>query len=119
MIERRQVPRYQAELKGQVSQPPGGPPLNATVLTLSVAGCCLEGVAPLKAGEECEIAVEWQGKEFHAEASVTWKSSKGEAGLKFLYVDQVNLELLRKICANLRLQPMAKVPEEPEKPPLV
>ncbi len=93
--------------------------MDATVVTLSVAGCCLEGVSPLKAGEDCEIAIEWEGKEFHAEASVTWKSSTGEAGLKFLYIDQVNQELLRKICANLRLQPMAKVPEEPEKPPLV
>ncbi len=88
-------------------------------MTLSVAGCCLEGVSPLKAGEDCEIAIEWEGQEFRAEASVTWKSSKGEAGVKFLYVDQINQELLRKICANLHLQPMAKVPEEPEKPPLV
>lgn len=119
MPERRQVPRYQAELKGQVSQPSGGPALNATVVTLSVAGCCLEGASSLKVKEDCEIAIEWEGQVFHAEATVTWKSSKGEVGLKFLYIDQVNQELLRKICANLRLQPMAKVPEEPEKPPRV
>ncbi len=119
MAERRQVPRYQAELKGRVSQPPGGPTLDATVVTLSVAGCCLEGASSLRAKEDCEIAIEWEGQEFRAEAAVTWRSSKGEVGLKFLYVDQVNQELLRKICANLRLQPMAKVPEEPEKPPLV
>ncbi|MBZ5564667.1 MAG: PilZ domain-containing protein [Acidobacteriia bacterium] len=119
MVERRQVPRYQAELKGQVSQPAGGPTIDATVVTLSVAGCCLEGAASLQAKQDCEIIIAWEGREFRAEASVTWKSSKGEAGLKFLYIDQVNQELLRKICANLRLQPMAKVPEEPEKPPLV
>ncbi len=119
MAERRQVPRYQAELKGELIQPPSGPGLSATVVTLSVAGCCLEGASSLKAREECEIAIEWEGQEFRAAAEVTWKSSKGEAGLKFLYIDQVNQELLRKICANLRLQPMASVPEEPENPPRV
>ncbi len=93
--------------------------MKATVVTLSVAGCCLEGVASLQPKQDCEVIIAWEGQEFRGEAEVTWKSSTGEAGLKFLYVDQVNQELVRKICANLRLQPMAKVPEEPEKPPRV
>ena len=79
----------------------------------------MESTGPLKVKEDCEITIEWEGKEFHAEAEVSWKSSKGEVGLRFLYVDQTSQELLRKICANLRLQPPAKVPEEPERPPLV
>jgi hypothetical protein len=115
MAERRQVPRYQAELKGRVAQPPGGAIVPVTVVTLSVAGCCLENAGSLKVKEECEITIDCEGKEFHAAAEVTWKSSKGEAGLRFIYVDQTSQELVRKICANLRLQPLAKLPEEPKK----
>jgi hypothetical protein len=66
----------------------------------------------LNVKQECEIAFEWEGREFRAEAAVTWKSSKGEAGLKFLYVNLAHQELLRKVCANLRLQPLTPLPEE-------
>lgn len=110
--ERRQVPRYVAELPAEVSQPPGGPALRVTVVNLSVAGCSLERGAPLKAKQECELSLEWMGRQFRAEATVTWKSSKGEAGLRFLYIDSTNQELLRTICANLRLQPLSPLPNE-------
>jgi hypothetical protein len=112
MSDRRQVPRYVAELPARLSQPPGGPVSNVTVVNLSINGCCVEGAALIKANRDCELTMEWEGKQFRAVAEVTWKSSKGEAGLKFLYVDQESQDLLRKICSNLRLQPLHRVPNE-------
>lgn len=106
MSERRQVPRYIAEFGGQVSQPPGAPPQSTRLVNLSISGCSLEGAEGLKPGQHCEISFEREGQEFRAEAAVTWKSSKGEAGLKFLYVSPAHQELLKKICATLRLQPL-------------
>jgi len=111
MSERRQVPRYIADLEAKVSQPPGEAALSVKVVNLSVSGCSLEGSGPLKANQDCELSIEWEGKEFRADATVTWKSSKGEVGLKFLYADQVSQELLRNICATLRLKPLGPSPE--------
>ncbi len=114
MRPRRQVPRYIAEMKAAVSQPPGGTAFNVTAVNLSVLGCCLEGAGLLKPSEPCELTFEWEGKQFHAQAEVTWKSSKGEAGLRFHELDPASKDLLRRICANLRLQPMAPLPPETE-----
>ena len=107
MSDRRQVPRYIAEFHAQASQPPGAPPQSVTLVNLSMSGCSLEGAASLIAGQYCEIAFEQEGRQFRAEATVTWKSSQGEVGLKFLYASPTDLELLRKTCATLRLQPLA------------
>ena len=85
-----------------------------TVVNLSISGCSLDGAGPLKGNQDCELTILWEGREFSAQALVTWKSGKGEAGLKFLYVDQENQQLVRRICANLRLLPMAPKPEDPE-----
>ena len=112
MSDRRQVPRYIAEFQAQVSQPPGAPPQSVTLVNLSVSGCSLEGAGSLIAGQHCELTFEWEGQQFRAEATVTWKSSKGEAGLKFLYVSPTDQELLRRICATLRLQPLIHREEE-------
>jgi hypothetical protein len=112
MSERRQVPRYVAELPAQLSQPPGGAVYNVTVVNLSVMGCCVEGATSIKANQDCELTMEWEGKEFHAVGVATWKSGKAEAGMKFLYVDQESQSLLRKICSNLRLQPLSPLPKE-------
>jgi len=112
MNDRRQVPRYVAELSAQVSQPLGTPPFRVTLVNLSISGCSLEGAGALQAKQECEIAFEWEDQEFRAEAAVTWKSTKGEAGLKFLFVSLAHQELLKKVCANLRLQPLIPLPEE-------
>jgi hypothetical protein len=112
MSERRQFPRYIAELSARLSQPPGGTASNATVVNLSIKGCCVEGATLIKANQDCELTMEWEGKQFRAAGVVTWKSSKGEAGLKFLYVDQESQDLLRKICSNLRLLPLSRLPNE-------
>ena len=112
MSDRRQVPRYIAEFHGQVAQPPGAPPHTVTLVNLSVSGCSLEGAGSLKPGQHCEITFEREGQQFRAEAAVTWKSSKGEAGMKFLYVSPADQEVLKKVCATLRLQPLIRRVEE-------
>lgn len=109
---RRQVPRYLSDLPAQISQPPGTTPLKATVVNISVSGCSLEGAASLTAQKDCEITIEWEGREFRAEATVTWKSGKGEAGVRFLLIDPANQELLKKICSNLYLQPLTRAPQK-------
>lgn len=112
MSDRRQVPRYIAEFHAQVSQPPGAPPQSVTLVNVSMSGCSLEGAASLIAGQYCEIAFEREGQQFRAEGTVTWKSSQGEVGLKFLYASPTDLEQLRRICATLRLQPLTHRAEE-------
>lgn len=107
------MPRYIAELPAQVAQPPGGAPLRVTVVTLSISGCSLEGSYLLKIKEDCELTLEWGGNYFRTQASVVWKSSQGEVGLRFLDMDAASEQLLRKICANLRLQPLAAIPDDP------
>ena len=112
MSDRRQVPRYIAEFRAQASQPPGAPPQSVTLVNLSMSGCSLEGADSLKAGQHCEVSFEQEGHQFRAEAAVTWKSSEGEAGLRFLYISPADQEVLRKICATLRLQPLIHREEE-------
>jgi hypothetical protein len=112
MAERRRVPRYQAELKARVLQASEGLGLPVKVTTLSVAGCCVRAAESLKAQQECVLAIEWEGKQLRVESMVTWKSSRGEAGLKFTYLDEANQELLRTICSTLHLQPLVHRPEE-------
>lgn len=112
MSDRRQVPRYIAEFHGEVAQPPGAPSQSVTVANLSVSGCSLDGAGSLKTGHHCEITFEREGLLFRAEATVTWKSTTGEAGLKFLYVSPADQEVLKKVCATLRLQPLIHRAEE-------
>jgi len=113
MRERRQVPRYVAELHCEVSQPPGATPHHVKLVNLSVLGCSVEGADALQAKQDCEIAFEWGGHQFRAEATVTWKSSRGEAGLKFLSMDPAHQDVLRKLCANLRPLPLGRLPDAP------
>ncbi len=113
MSERRTVPRYNADLPAKLAAPSiGNTEVTAKVTNLSITGCSLDGAGSLKASEDCHLRIDWQGLEFHAEASVVWKSSKGEVGLRFLYIDQKNQEVLRKICSNLRLQPLPPRPPD-------
>jgi hypothetical protein len=110
--ERRQVPRYLAELEATLMLRPQGGIVKVKVANLSVTGCCVENAAGLNADQECELAIEWEGQRFRADSEVTWKSTKGEAGLRFLYIDQKSQDLLRSICSNLRLMPLVLRPED-------
>ncbi len=111
-MQRRSTPRYVANLPARVRPSSEAGELEAKVVNLSVMGCCLDGAGPLKGKQECEITIDWEGRRFQAGAMVTWKSSGGEAGLKFLEIDEESDRLLKTICSNLRLQPLATLPDE-------
>ena len=115
MAERRQVPRYHYHGEAELVFAPDSPPLKIAMNTLSVRGCrgiCKE--APGK-GERCEVRLQWEGKEFQAQAEIMWKNAKGEVGLKFTDMDEPHVKLLRNLCSGLQVQPLAIVPQEPDK----
>jgi hypothetical protein len=106
MGERRQVPRYFAEVSAVVYPAGSASGSSVTVVVLSVQGCCVQGAGVPEVGKKCQLTLEWQGDEIRSEALVVWKGLKGEAGLRFLSMDQQSSETLRALCATLRLQPM-------------
>jgi hypothetical protein len=107
MSERRQVPRYLAEVSAVVYPPGSASGSNVTVVILSVQGCCVQGAGVPEVGKKCQLTFEWQGAEIRTEALVVWKGLKAQAGLRFLSLDQESSDNLRALCATLRLQPMS------------
>jgi PilZ domain len=117
MRERRQVPRYQYRARGRLIVSADKPSLIVDFTTLSVRGCCVQGKTIPPVGEHCQVSLEWEGLEFRAEAEVKWRKPTGDAGLVFTSVDETNLALVRRLCANLHLEPLAPPPPEPEDEP--
>ena len=115
MRERRQVPRYQYRARGKLIVSADKPSVTVDFTTLSVRGCRVQGKNIPAVGEHCQVSLEWEGLEFRAEAEVKWKKTTGDAGLVFASVDETNLTLVRRLCANLHLEPLA--PPEPEEEP--
>ena len=113
MQDRRQVPRYLFNGPAELSQSPGRPALKVALLRISIQGCFAEGPGIPPVGQKCEVSFEWEGKQFRNQAEVIWRKPNGEAGLRFLSLEQRNLETLRELCAGLRLEPL--VPRRPEK----
>ena len=111
--ERRRVPRYVSELHARISDPTTGASSNVTLVTLSVFGGCLEGPGLPAVGKKCELNTEWDGRPLRVQGDVVWKSKERQVGVKFASLDEGAEKLLRQICANLRLQPMAPLPPEP------
>jgi hypothetical protein len=85
---------------------------NATLVTLSILGGCVEGSGLPTPGQQCELVAEWEGKTLRAEAKVIWKG-KEQIGFVFTSLGSEVEQLLRQICANLRLQPLAPLPPDP------
>ena len=112
--ERRRVPRYVSDLRARLSDPATGATTRVAVVTLSVLGGCLEGSGLPPTGQKCEVNTEWEGKPLRLEGDVVWKSQDRQVGIKFASLDGETEKLLRQICANLRLQPMAPLPPEPK-----
>jgi hypothetical protein len=104
--ERRQVPRYLAEIPGVLSRPGEEAPSDVTVVVLGVRGCCIKRAGGLTIGGKCRLSFSWQGREIHTEAEVAWKGPEGLAGLRFLSLDEHSVETLRTLLATLRLQPL-------------
>jgi len=109
MRERRRVPRYNSELPAHLSNPATGVASSGTVVNLSVSGGCLEGRGLPEAGQKYELHTEWQGKRLLLRGDVVWKG-KEQVGVKFSSLDKGTENLLRRICSNLRLQPLGALP---------
>ena len=111
---RRRVPRYTANLKGSLTVPDEGVTLAVVVEDLCVLGCLLEYAPSLRVQQECKLNVEWEGRKFQTSAMVAWIGPRGRVGLAFRNKDAANQQLLREICAELRLKPLAPMPEQPD-----
>ncbi len=114
MRDRRQVPRYLCELRGQLLDLGSGASLGVTVTTLSTKGCGIEGAGTLNRGQKYTVALEWRGKDLRAEGEVVWISPQGRAGFRFVAISEENLAHLKELCATLQLQPLVRLPPEPE-----
>jgi len=112
--ERRRVPRYTAHLKGSLNLPGKGMTLPVMVEDLCVLGCLLEYAPSLQVQQDCELTVDYEGRQFRTPALVAWISQQGQVGLAFLNNDPVNQRVLREICAELRLKPLAPLPQDIE-----
>jgi len=108
--ERRKVPRYVSELEVHLSSPAKGASSDVTLITLSVLGGCLKGSALPEAGQPCELTTEWEGRQLKLQGNVVWKSKEDQVGITFELTDKDAEKLLRQICSNLRIQPMAALP---------
>ncbi len=112
--ERRRVPRYVSDLPARLSNLATGESADVTLITLSVQGGCLEGSGLPETGQKCEVNTEWQGRSLRLPGEIVWKSKEGRLGVRFAALDEEAEQLLRQVCASLRLQPMAPLPPEPE-----
>ncbi len=108
--ERRRVPRYVSELRASVSS--GAEVSKVSLITLSVLGCCLEGQNLPAPGSSCEVTSDWEGRPLRLPGQVIWRKAN-QAGVKFSSLEAEIERLLRQVCANLRLQPLAPLPPEP------
>lgn len=111
--ERRRVPRYVSELHASVLNSATGATVEVSLITLSVLGGCLEGADLPEPGQACEVRTEWEGRALELPGKVVWKAKGRRAGILFETLDESAERLLRHICANLRLQPLAPLPPEP------
>jgi hypothetical protein len=112
--KQRRVARYSAHLKASLSLPAEGGTFEVMVEDLAALGCLLEYAPWLQVRQECELAMEWKGREFRTAAVVIWKNVQGQAGLEFGSNDPASQALLREICAELRLKPLVRLPEDLE-----
>ena len=114
MAMKRRVARYSTHLKASLSLPAEGTTFEVMVEDLSVLGCLLEYAPWLKVRQDCELAMEWKGREFRTPAIVIWKNMQSQAGLEFGSNDPASQALLREICAELRLKPLVRLSEDLE-----
>jgi PilZ domain len=103
--ERRRVfPRYVSELRGYLSNLATSATTSVIVDSLSISGASLHGSHLPDPGQACELQTEWDGNPFVLRCNVVWKT-EARAGVRFSSVDEEAAKLLRRTCANLRLQP--------------
>lgn len=106
---RRVVPRYMSDLRGYLSNSATEATTRVTVISLSISGASLQGSPLPDTGQACDLQTEWEGNPFILRCEVVWKT-KEQAGVRFLSVDDEAGKLLRRTCANLRLEPPGRSP---------
>ncbi len=104
MSHARGVPRLKFGLTATLHKPRKRVGTNVTIRDIGTAGCRLEHADAASVGKTCELYFDWQGTYVGLEAQVVWKDAKGQAGLKFVKVDDHSQRCLRELCASLRLQ---------------
>ena len=114
VTKRRRVARYSAHLKASLRLPADGLTFEVIVEDLAALGCLLEYAPWLQVRQECELVLEWEGREFRSPAVVIWKNEQGQAGLEFGSIDPECQTLLREICAELRVKPLVRLAEDLE-----
>jgi hypothetical protein len=112
--ERRRVPRYVSQLRARLLDRATGANLPVRLTTLSVLGGCLEGSGLPAPGHQCEVDTEWEGKPLRMPTEIVWNNKGTQVGLRFASLDAETENLLRRVCSNLRIQPMAPPPPEPQ-----
>ncbi len=110
--ERRKVPRYASELSVNLSSPVTGASSDVRLITLSVLGGCLKGSKLPETGQPFELTAEWEGRQLKLQGNVVWKTNGEQVGLTFVITDKEVEKLLRQVCSNLRIQPIAAPPPE-------
>ena len=73
MQTRREVPRYMCELPARLSLAGGEAINNLTHIRVGIRGCATRGEGVPAVGQKGMILVEWQGRQFQADAEVVWK----------------------------------------------
>jgi hypothetical protein len=110
--KRRRVARYSAHLKASLSLPAEGTTFGVVVEDLAVLGCLLEYAPWLQARQECELAVEWKGREFRTPAVVAWRSERGQVGVEFHDTDPANQQWVREVCADFLMKPLVRLSKD-------
>jgi hypothetical protein len=100
-----------SELPAHFPHPATGATLSGTLINLSIAGGRFEGPVLPEAGQKCEFYTEWENKRVLLRGDVVWKH-KERVGVKFSPLDEGTENLLRRICSNLRLEPLASLRPE-------
>jgi hypothetical protein len=112
--KQRRVARYSAHLKASLTLRAEGTTKQVIVEDLAALGCLLECAPWLEVRQKCELSLDWEGRKFRTPAVVIWKNEQGQAGLEFSSNDPDSQALLREICAELRLKPLVRLPEDIE-----
>ena len=110
MAWRTPTPRYVFGGPAQLLQARGAITIDLAVLNISTQGCRVRGLGSVAEGEDCELVINWQGKEFRREVIVRWKNRNGEGGLEFLSMDETGMAFLSEFLPTLRLEPPRPVP---------
>ncbi len=106
------MPRYLFGGPGQLSRGPKQPVSTITIPKINMSGCSARGLELPRIGQKFELSFQWRGQEFRCEVEIVSKEPKGEAGLKFLFMNERRVEVLRKLCRTLRLEPIPELSSE-------